>query len=171
MSVFYAVMLLVIAERLSELFIARRNTRRLLEKGGIEYGAGHYPAIVLLHAGWLVALLVLVPHGRPPNWWFLGPFLAIQPLRYWIIATLGERWTTRVIVLPGVAPVQTGPYRFIRHPNYCIVALEILLLPLAFDAWLVGLVFTIANAAVLKHRISVEEMAIMGAGSQNLEQS
>ncbi len=160
MSVFYLVVALVVIERLSELVVSSRNTKKLLAQGGYERGAGHYPLIVLLHAAWLAALFFLVAPDTQPNWWFLGPFLVLQPARYWIIATLGERWTTRVIVLPDADPVRSGPYRYLRHPNYCVVALEILLLPMAFGAWAVALVFSLANAALLKHRIGVEERAL-----------
>lgn len=149
MSPVLAVVLLVAAQRLAELAVARRNTARLLAQGAVEHGARHYPLVVLLHAAWLLTLPIVVPAGRWPDPWLLGPFVLLQPLRAWVIASLGGRWTTRVIVLPHVPPVRRGPYRWLRHPNYLIVAAEIALLPLAFGAWRHALVFSALNAIVL----------------------
>jgi methyltransferase len=160
MSPVLVVVLLVAAQRLVELVIARRNTARLLAQGAIEHGRGHYPLIVLLHVAWLVTLPVVVPADRWPSPWLLGLFLLLQPLRMWVIASLGGRWTTRVIVLPGVSPVCRGPYRRIRHPNYWIVAAEIALLPLAFGAWRHALLFSLLNAMLLAWRVRVEDAAL-----------
>jgi len=154
------VALLVAAQRLGELALARRNSKRLLAAGGIEHGAGHYPLIVALHGGWLAALFVLVPPDAPPNWWLLGCYGLLQLGRLWVIASLGARWTTRVIALPGAGHVRRGPYGFLRHPNYLVVAMEIPLLPLAFGAWEMALGFGLANLALLAHRIRVEERAL-----------
>ncbi len=166
MTVFYAVMALVIVERLAELVVARRNTAWLLSQGAVEAGRRHYPLIVLLHAGWLISLILSVPADRAPDWWLLAGFFALQPVRYWVLLTLGRRWTTRVIVLPGAPPVTGGPYRWLRHPNYAVVAGEILLLPLAFGAWEIALGFSVLNAAVLAHRIRVENLSLNGPSSQ-----
>ena len=166
MSVFYAVMALVVIERLGELVVARRNTAWLLSQGAVETGRRHYPLIVLLHAGWLISLFLSVPADRAPDGWLLAGFFALQPLRYWVLLTLGRRWTTRIIVLPGAPPVASGPYRWLRHPNYAVVAGEILLLPLAFGAWELALGFSILNAAVLAHRIRVENQSLNGPSSQ-----
>jgi methyltransferase len=160
MSPVLAIVLLVAAQRLVELVIARRNTARLLAQGAVEHGRGHYPLIVLLHVAWLVTLPVVVPADRWPSPWLLGLFLLLQPLRMWVIASLGGRWTTRVIVLPGVSPVCRGPYRRIRHPNYWIVAAEIALLPLAFGAWRHALLFSLLNAMLLAWRVRVEDAAL-----------
>jgi methyltransferase len=141
---------------------ARRNTKRLMAAGAVEHGAGHYPAIVALHGGWLAALAVLVPAGAPVDWGLLGLYGLLQVGRLWVIVSLGARWTTRVIVPPGTARVTHGPYRFLRHPNYLVVALEIPLLPLAFGAWHIALSFGLANLALLAHRIRVEERALAG---------
>ena len=157
------VALLVAAQRLAELAYARRNTKRLMAAGGIEHGAGHYPLIVALHGGWLVALFALVPPDAPPNWGLLGGYGLLQIGRLWIIVSLGARWTTRVIALPGAPPVRRGPYGFLRHPNYLVVALEIPLLPLAFGAWQMALGFGLANLALLAHRIRVEDRALAGS--------
>jgi methyltransferase len=154
------VLLLVAAQRLGELAYARRNTKRLMAAGGVEHGARHYPLIVVLHGGWLAALFALVPPDAPPDWRLLGGYGLLQLARVWIVASLGDRWTTRVIALPGASRVRRGPYRFLRHPNYLVVAVEIPLLPLAFGAWQIAFGFGLANLALLAHRIRVEERAL-----------
>jgi len=156
------VTLLVALQRLAELGYARRNARRLLAAGGVEHGAGHYPLFVALHGAWLAALFVLVPAEAPADWGLLGLYGLLQLGRLWVIASLGGRWTTRVIVVPGAPLVTRGPYRFLRHPNYLVVALEIPVLPLAFGAWQIALGFGLANLALLAHRIRVEERALAG---------
>ncbi len=155
------VTLLVALQRLAEVGYARRNARRLLAAGGVEHGAGHYPIFVALHGAWLVALFVLVPAEAPANWGLLGLYGLLQLGRLWVIASLGGRWTTRVIVVPGAPLVTRGPYRFLRHPNYLVVALEIPVLPLAFGAWHIALAFGLANLALLAHRIRVEQRALV----------
>ena len=155
--------LLVALQRLGELIYARRNDRRLRAAGGVEYGGGHYPLLVGLHTAWLVALFVSVAPGTPI---LLGPlvaYLLLQGLRVWTLASLGGFWTTRVIVVPGAERVRRGPYGFLRHPNYLIVALEIPLLPLVFGAWPLAAGFGLANLAVLAWRIRVEERALAAA--------
>ncbi len=154
--------LLVALQRLAELVYGRRNATRLLAAGGIEAGAGHYPLLVALHGGWLAALFALVPTEAPADWGLLGLYGLLQAGRLWVIASLGGRWTTRVIVLPQAPLVKRGPYRFLRHPNYAVVALEIPVLPLAFGAWQIALAFGLANLALLTHRIRVEERALAG---------
>lgn len=164
MSLLWLIVGLVVAQRLGEMALARRNTQRLLAQGGIEVGAGHYPLFVLLHAGWLLSLVLFVPANQQPSWGLLAIYLALQPLRIWIIASLGTRWTTRIIVLPGGELVRRGPYRLLRHPNYLLVVCEIALLPLAFAAWETALVFSTLNAALLAWRIKVESAALQDAG-------
>jgi methyltransferase len=154
------VVLLVAVERLIELGIARRNTARLLAAGGVEVGAGHYPALVLLHGTWLAALWLFVPADAPVNWPFLGLFALLQLGRAWVIASLAGRWTTRIIVCPDQPLIRRGPYRYGRHPNYIIVAGEIAVLPLAFGAWQIALAFSVLNLAVLAWRIRAEERAL-----------
>ncbi|MCH8809749.1 MAG: hypothetical protein IIA68_09800 [Proteobacteria bacterium] len=156
------VTLLVALQRLAELGYARRNARRLLAAGGVEHGAGHYPLFVALHGAWLAALFVLVPAEAPADWGLLGLYGLLQLGRLWVIASLGGRWTTRVIVVPGAPLVTRGPYRFLRHPNYLVVALEIPVLPLAFGAWQIALGFGLANLALLAQRIRIEERALAG---------
>src|SRR5580704_2267998 len=127
-----------------------------MARGGIETGAAQYPFFVLLHAAWIASMAVYIPASTAPNWWLLGMYAALQPLRLWTIATLGEYWTTRIITVPGAPLVRNGPFRFVRHPNYVIVCAEIALLPLAF-----GIVFSILNASLLSWRIRVEERTLM----------
>jgi methyltransferase len=149
----------VAAVRLAELMLARRNTARLLAAGGVEHGAGHYPLFFLLHGGWIVALLVAVPVSAAVNWWLIALYGLAGAGRYWSMASLGGRWTTRIIVLPDAPPVRGGPYRWLRHPNYLAVALEIPLLPAAFGAWHLAAGFGLANLALLAWRIRAEERA------------
>jgi methyltransferase len=159
-----AVLLLgaVTAERLTELWWARRNTAALLEKGAREFAPNHYPAIVLLHALWLASLWFF-GWDRPlsPDW--VAGFLALQVLRIWILATLGRRWTTRIIVVPGAALVSDGPYRIFSHPNYLVVVAEIATLPLCVGLPWLSVVFSIANAGILSVRIRAENAALIGS--------
>ena len=158
--VLWIVLGLVALQRAVELVYSARNTRRLLARGGIESGAVQYPFFVLLHAAWLASMAVFIPPSTIPNWWLLGVYALLQPLRLWTIATLGPRWTTRIITLPGAARVQGGPYRIFRHPNYAIVCAEIAILPLAFKAVEIAIVFSILNASLLSWRIRTEERAL-----------
>ena len=146
--------------RLGELVYARRNARRLLKRSGREYGARHYPIFVLLHAAWLAAIFVAIPPDAPPFWPLALVFAALLVARLVTIASLGQYWTTRVITVPGEPLIRKGPYRFMRHPNYMIVAGEIAVLPLIFGAWRVSLLFSLLNAGLLYHRIRVEERAL-----------
>lgn len=154
----------VTLQRLSELVVARRNTSRLLAAGGHEVGAGHYPVMVALHAAWLAGLWLLAP-GRPVDTIALVAYFLVQPLRLWILMTLGRRWTTRIIVLPGAPLVESGPYRFLSHPNYVVVVAEIALLPLAFHLYWYALAFSLANAALLTVRVRTENAALARATS------
>lgn len=155
-----AVVGLVALERLAELWYARRNTRALLDAGGIEVGAGHYPIMVALHAAWLIAIVATVPPDATVSLPLLALFVILQACRAWVLASLGRYWTTRVITVPGAPLVRRGPYRFLRHPNYVVVAAEIAVLPLAFDAWGLAVLFSALNGALLVWRISVEEQAL-----------
>ena len=156
-----AVLALVTLQRLAELALARRNTRRLLAQGAVEIAPGHYPAVVALHAAWLSGLwLLALP--RAPDLALLAVFGVLQMGRGWVLAALGSRWTTRIIVVPGVPLVRSGPYRFLSHPNYLIVAGEILVLPLAFGLPLFAAVFSILNAVALWVRIQAEHAALHG---------
>jgi methyltransferase len=154
------ILALVVIQRLAELVVAARNTRRLLARGGREVGRDHYPLFILLHASWLIAIAVATSPRAEPSWPLIGVFLFLQLLRVWIIATLGPYWTTRIITLDGAPIVRSGPYRFIRHPNYWVVTCEIAVLPLAFHDWAIALVWSILNALLLRHRIRVETAAL-----------
>ena len=157
-----AILGLVTLQRVGELVLSRRNTERLLAQGAREAASGHYPLIVALHAAWLVGLWYLaVWRGDVGvSWGWLAVFVILQGLRVWVIATLGPRWTTRIIVLPGAPLVASGPYRFVSHPNYCVVAAEILVLPLVFGLLWYGLVFSVLNAVALWIRIRAEAAAL-----------
>lgn len=158
---------LVAAQRLAELALSRRNARRLLDAGAVEVGRGHYPAIVAIHVAWLAAMLVLIPADEPIRWPIAIFYILVQPLRLWAIASLGPRWTTRIVVMPGAALVTRGPYRWLRHPNYLLVAAEIALLPLAFGAWTLAFVFSVFNAIALAWRILTEQAALAEAAASH----
>ena len=155
----YLVLALVTLQRLGELILAERNTRRLLAKGAHEVGRGHYPFMVTVHAGWLIALWLLGP-GPPIHVLPLIIYVALQFARVWVIATLGERWTTRIIILPGEPLVTHGPYRWLDHPNYLIVTAEIAVLPLVFGLPVVAAFFSVLNALILWVRLREENQAL-----------
>jgi methyltransferase len=146
-------------QRVGELVISRANTRKLLAGGAVEVASWHYPLIITVHAAWLSSLWVL-GRDQPVNVVALAGYLILQCLRFWVIRTLGSRWTTRIIVLPGQPLVSAGPYRFLSHPNYAVVAGEIAVLPLALGLPLLAFLFTILNAAVLAIRIRAESRAL-----------
>ena len=154
------IVLAVAVQRIAEMAYARRNTARLLASGGREVGAAHYPLFIALHGSWLAALLVLTPHDAAVAWWLIGVFCLLQAGRLWVLATLGRYWTTRIITMPDAPLITSGPFRFVRHPNYLIVTGEIAVLPMAFGAWWIALGFSILNAALLAYRIRIEEAAI-----------
>ena len=149
----------VTLQRAAELVVSRHNTQRLIARGAVEVAPGHYPLIVAVHAGWLISLWVFGSQ-QPVSIAFLVGYLVLQGLRFWMLRTLGARWTTRIIVLPGQPLVSGGPYRFLSHPNYAIVAGEIAVLPLTLGLPLLAGVFTVLNAAVLAIRISAENRAL-----------
>lgn len=157
----------VALQRIGELAWSKRNERRLRGRGAIEYGQSHYPAMVALHVGWLASTLIearrpsLVP--TPVRVVALGAFVAAQPLRYWAIASLGDRWSTRVLVPPDEPPLVSGPYRHLDHPNYVAVVAELAALPLMLGAWRTAVWATVGNAAVLRARIAVERVALVAS--------
>jgi len=156
------ILAIVVVQRGAELVLAERNRRRLLDAGGVEVGARHYPFFILLHGAWLVALFAVVPADAAVSWPWLAVFVALQAGRVWVIVSLGRYWTTRIITLPGVPLVRRGPYRYLRHPNYLVVVGEIAVLPLVFGAWQVAVLFSVLNAVLLWHRIGVEDAALAG---------
>jgi methyltransferase len=156
------VLVAVTLQRLAELLYSRRNEAWLRGQGAVEHAPRHYPAIVLLHAAWLIGLWVLAV-GTPPHLGWLMLFAVLQGLRVWVLATLGRRWTTRILVLPRQPLVSAGPYKLLPHPNYAVVVAEIFVLPMVFGLTVYGVVFSVLNAAILWVRIGAESVALSGA--------
>ena len=154
------VLVLVALQRIVEVIYAERNTHRLMARGAIEFAPEQHTWFVVLHAAWLLSMALFIPWSRMPNWWLLGFFVLLQLARVWVLATLGPYWTTRIIRLPGAPLVRSGPYRFIKHPNYAIVCGEIAVLPFAFGAYAIAIVFSALNAALLYWRLSEENRAL-----------
>ena len=154
-----ALLAFLTAQRIAELWWVRQNERRLFAAGGVEYGRAHLPLIVLLHAAWIVGMWVLA-YDRPVNLFFLTLVVLLQIARFWVLISLGRRWTIRIIVVPGEHLVARGPYRFLRHPNYAVVTGEIAAVPLAVGLPVYALVFSILNAAVLAIRVPAEDAAL-----------
>jgi methyltransferase len=150
---------IVTLQRVGELVIARRNMRKLVARGAVEVGSEHYPLIVAVHAGWLLSLWLFGRH-QSVNVVALALYIALQGLRCWVMWTLGSRWTTRILVLPGEPLVATGPYRLMSHPNYAVVVGEIAVLPWALGLPPVAVIFTILNAGVLAIRLRAEKRAL-----------
>lgn len=146
-------------QRLTELCWAKENEARLMAAGGIEYGHSHLPLIILFHAAWMAGLWLLA-HDRPVEPFFLVLFVVLQIARFWVLATLGRRWTIRIIVVPGEGLVAQGPYRFLRHPNYAVVTGEVAVVPLALGLPVYALVFSVLNAGMLVIRITAENAAL-----------
>ncbi|MFE2164095.1 isoprenylcysteine carboxyl methyltransferase family protein [Streptomyces sp. NPDC059447] len=168
MTPYSVLVLLVIAERFAELGVARRNSAWSRARGGLEHGAGHYPTMVALHAALLLGCLVEPWAADRPflpllGWPALVLVLAAQVLRWWCISSLGPRWNTRVLIVPGLALITRGPYRYLRHPNYLAVAVEGMALPLVHTAWVTALAFSLLNAALLTVRIRCEDDALAPA--------
>jgi methyltransferase len=167
MTLFLILITVVCMQRLVELVIAKRNERWMRSQGAYEAGAGHYPLIVALHIGFFISLIaevILLERSISP-WWpiWLSLFLVAQAGRVWSLHSLGRFWNTKIIILPGAKVVKRGPYRWIRHPNYFIVATEILVLPLLFQAYYTAIIFSLLNLIVLLIRIPAEEKALIEA--------
>ncbi|CAN3127234.1 Isoprenylcysteine carboxyl methyltransferase [Mycobacterium sp. smrl_JER01] len=160
----YTVLIAAVAvERVAELVVSQRNLKWSKARGGIEFGASHYPVMVVLHTALLIACLFEAAHREfipALGWTMLVVVIGAQALRWWCIATLGRQWNTRVVVVPGSGRVSGGPYRFMSHPNYVAVVIEGIALPLVHTAWITALVFTVLNALLLWVRISVENKAL-----------
>jgi methyltransferase len=157
-----ALLAFITLQRIAELWWARQNERILFAAGGVEYGRSHFLLIVFLHAAWLIGLWALA-FNRPIEPLFFAIVVVVQICRFWVLATLGRRWTIRIIVVPGEKLVAGGPYRFLRHPNYAVVAGEMAAVPLALGLPLYALLFSILNAAVFAIRIPAENAALTGA--------
>jgi methyltransferase len=153
------ILVLVTLQRAGELVLAHRNTRRLLARGAIELAPGHYPLIVAVHAAWLISLWLFGRH-QDVNLVALAAYLILEGFRFWVFWTLGARWTTRIIVVPGESLVKSGPYRLLSHPNYAVVTGEIAVLPLVFYLPWIAAIFTVFNALVLAIRIRAENRAL-----------
>lgn len=156
----WGLLALVAGQRLWELSLADRNTRRLLAGGAVEVGSAHYPLFILLHGSWLAAIAMVTPWTTVPRFSWLALYVVLQFGRLWVISTLGRFWTTRIITLSGAPLVRRGPYRFVRHPNYLVASLEIAVLPLAFGHIWIMLVWSAANALLVAWRIRVEDRAL-----------
>lgn len=160
MTALYWTLAVVAAQRLVELAWADRNSARLRRQGAVEMDAAGYPLFVALHGGWLAGLALWVPGATRPNWPLLGLFALLQLGRVWVILSLGRYWTTRVLTLPGAPLVRTGPYRWLRHPNYILVIAEIAILPLAFGAVAVAAICSALNLLLIARRIGIEDRAL-----------
>ena len=160
MTALYWTVGLVVLQRAIELAHAHRNTARLRRRGAVEADSAGYPLYVLLHAGWLTSLAVFVPVATPPQWPLIGVFAVLQLGRIWVIVSLGGYWTTRILTLPNAPLVRTGPYRYFRHPNYLLVIAEIAILPLAFGAVAIAVVFSALNLVLIARRIRIEERVL-----------
>ena len=162
-AVYLAFLALIGAERIFELWLSRRNAARAFGRGGREHGRGHFPLIAGTQAAFLASCAIESGVRAFPGalgWFALAAALGAQALRYWAIASLGDRWNVRIIVVPGDTPVQRGPYRWVRHPNYLAVALEIVAVPLVYGCWITAVVFAAVYAVLLRVRIRAEEAAL-----------
>jgi methyltransferase len=147
-----------ILQRLSELFIARRNEKWLLEKGAVQYGQSHYPFIITLHTLFIASIITeyILRGGTQISWVFLALFLAVLSFKFWALSSLGKYWNTKIYRIPGVYPVKKGPYKFLKHPNYMEVVCEIAIIPLVFNLYYTAIIFTVLNAIMLTVRIKIE---------------
>lgn len=164
-ALYFAFLGLIGLERLVELLLSLRNARQARAAGAVEAGGGHYPVMVVFHAVFLLSCAAevwLLQRSFPGalGWTALGVAVVAQGLRYWAVASLGVRWNTRVLVWPGVPPVTSGPYRFLRHPNYLAIVLEMVAVPLVYGAWVTAAVFSLGNLLLLRVRIRAEERAL-----------
>ncbi|WP_318183696.1 isoprenylcysteine carboxyl methyltransferase family protein [Metabacillus idriensis] len=163
--IFYIFLVIIILQRLTELFIAKRNEAYMKTMGGEEYGQKHYPIIVAVHILFLFSLMIEVivfNKEVSPLWLVILPIIAItQIIRYWAVFSLGSNWNTKIIIVPNLEVVSKGPYKFMRHPNYLVVAVEILFLPVLFQAYATAILFTVLNAAIMAIRIPAEEKALL----------
>ncbi len=155
---FIIFILFFILQRLSELYIARKNEKWLLEQGAVQYGQSHYPFIVALHTLFIVSIIVeyILRGGPAINWLFLVIFIIILSFKFWALSSLGKYWNTKIYRIPGVYPVKKGPYKFLKHPNYMEVVCEIAIIPLVFHLYYTAIIFTILNAIMLTVRITAE---------------
>tara|TARA_B100000676_G_C17929783_1_gene760216 strand:+ start:174 stop:668 length:495 start_codon:yes stop_codon:yes gene_type:complete len=159
-NIYYFIMIFIILQRFAELLYSNYNTKKLLKNGAKEYNSKHYPLFIILHTCWIVSLVLFIDHNDKPKTSLIVLFFILQFLRLWVLLTLGKYWTTRIIYLEGTKLVKKGPYKWLKHPNYIIVFFEILILPLAFNSWIIAIIFTIFNTILLLYRISLENKVL-----------
>lgn len=166
-KMFIFILILIILQRLTELIVAKRNEKWMKHRGGVEYGREHYPYIVALHVLFLVSFMaevLLFDKSLTTYWYIIAPIIVFtQVIRYWAVFSLGPFWNTRIIIIPNADVVSKGPYQFLKHPNYLVVALEILCIPLLFNAYLTSILFTLTNVLMMKVRIPEEERALVNS--------
>ncbi|KAB2333619.1 isoprenylcysteine carboxyl methyltransferase family protein [Bacillus mesophilum] len=171
MNVFYIVFSLIVLQRLCELFVAKHNEKWMKERGALEFGQAHYPFIVLLHTAFFISLLgetVFLENSVSSLWKILLPmFILLQAGRIWALFSLGRYWNTKIIVMPNAEAVRKGPYKWIKHPNYVIVALELMVIPLLFQAYMTFVLFTLLNIGMMMIRIPAEEKALLNLAGDN----
>ena len=162
MNIIWGILIFIIVQRIGELIYAKRNTSWLLSNGAIEVGSGHYFLFPLLHGIWILSIALWIYSNNLETIWFefFILYCLLQLLRVWIFVSLGKRWTTRIIILPRKSLVSSGPYRFLKHPNYILVWVEVAIFPMIFGAWHIALVFTLLNTLLLFYRIRVENSAL-----------
>ena len=164
LNVFYIIILFICLQRFIELLYSNYNTKKLLNKGAKEYYKKHYPLFIILHSCWLTSLIIFISPNSSINYILLSVFILLQFLRIWVLVSLGQFWTTRIIRLKGAKLVTKGPYKWIKHPNYIIVFFELLILPLVFSSWIIALIFTIFNSLLLAYRIHLENKVLKNEG-------
>ncbi|MBY8914097.1 isoprenylcysteine carboxyl methyltransferase family protein [Bacillus sp. YC2] len=161
---FWLFILLLAAQRIAEMAVARQNERKVKKQGAIEYGEGHYPFLVLMHVLFFISLIgeVSALHKEPSHWWaaIAAIILFVQGIRYWALLSLGRYWNTKILVVPDAVPVKKGPYKWMKHPNYAVVVLEFIFLPLLYGAYWTLFIFSILNACILTVRIRAEDKAL-----------
>ncbi|MCY8855740.1 isoprenylcysteine carboxyl methyltransferase family protein [Bacillus atrophaeus] len=161
---FWLFILILAVQRIAEIIVAKQNEQKVKKQGAIEYGEGHYPYIVLMHVLFFVSLIceVLLLHKEPSSWWIgiLTAIILVQGVRYWALLSLGAHWNTKILVVPDAELIKKGPYKWLKHPNYAVVMVEIVLLPLLYGAYWTLILFTILNAFMLSVRIRVEDKAL-----------
>jgi methyltransferase len=155
-----------VLQRLSELYIARKNEQWLVAQGAVQYGQGHYPFIIVLHTLFIISIITeyIIRGGTQMSWIFLTIFIVILLFKFWALSSLGKYWNTKIYRIPGVYPVKKGPYKFLKHPNYMEVVCEIAIIPLVFHLYYTAVIFTILNAAMLTVRIRTENQVWASVG-------
>ncbi|MBY4604294.1 MULTISPECIES: isoprenylcysteine carboxyl methyltransferase family protein [Bacillus] len=161
---FWFLIVILITQRVAEMAVARQNEQKVKKQGAIEFGESHYPYIIIMHILFFLSLIaeVLLMNKQPSSWWIgiAAAILCVQAVRYWALCSLGAYWNTKILVVPGAELVKKGPYKWIKHPNYTVVILEILLIPLLYQAYVTMCLFSLVNAVLLTVRIRTEDKAL-----------